>query len=77
MTSTTIVTMFFNLKNLRDASVQTRPQEFYVENGRETLKLKYNMVIFCDMSTYDFLKKIRDEEVDSKIIKRFIFYENF
>ncbi len=45
MTSTTIVTMFFNLKKLKDASMQTRPQEFYIENGRETLKLKYNMVI--------------------------------
>ena len=69
MTSTTIVTMFFNLKKLKDASMQTRPQEFYIENGRETLKLKYNMVIFCDLETYDFLKKIRDEEVDSNIIK--------
>ena len=50
--------LFFNLKNLKDASVQTRPQEFYIENGRETLKLKYPMVIFCDESTYEFLKKI-------------------
>jgi hypothetical protein len=68
--------MFFNLKNLRDASAQTRPQEFYIENGRETLKLKYNMVIFCDLSTYDFLKKIRDEEVDSKIIKTKYYVKN-
>ena len=55
-TKTVIVTMFFNLKKLKDASVQTRPQEFYIENGRETLKLQYPMVIFCDESTYDFLK---------------------
>jgi len=77
-----IVTMFFNLKNLKDASVQTRPQEFYIENGRETLKLKYPMIIFCDESTYEFLKKIRDEEVDSNIqteyvIKNFTEYEYY
>jgi hypothetical protein len=72
MTKSVIVTMFFNLKNLKDASAQTRPQEFYIENGRETLKLQYPMIIFCDESTYDFLKKIRDEEVDSSIITKYI-----
>jgi hypothetical protein len=46
MSNTTILTMFFNLKKLKDASLQTRPQEFYIENGRETLKLKYPMIIF-------------------------------
>ena len=82
MTKSVIVTMFFNLKNLKDASVQTRPQQFYIENGRETLKLKYPMVIFCDESTYEFLKKIRDEEVDSNIkteyiIKNFTEYDYY
>jgi len=76
MNSTTIITMFFNLKKLKDASLQTRPLEFYIENGRETLKLKYNMIIFCDESTYDFLKKIRDEEVDSNIIKTKYYIKN-
>jgi hypothetical protein len=69
MSNTTILTMFFNLKKLKDASLQTRPHEFYIENGRETLKLKYPMVIFCDKDSYDFLKKIRNEEVDSTLIK--------
>jgi hypothetical protein len=72
MTKSVIVTMFFNLKNLKDASAQTRPQEFYIENGRETLKLQYPMIIFCDESTYDFLKKIRDEEVNSNIMTKYI-----
>ena len=69
---TVIVTMFFNLKKLKDASVQTRPQEFYIENGRETLKLQYPMVIFCDEDTYEFLKKIRDEEVPNLIETKYI-----
>ena len=72
MSKTVIVTMFFNLKKLKDASVQTRPQEFYIENGRETLKLQYPMIIFCDESTYDFLKKIRDEEVTNLIETKYI-----
>lgn len=59
--------MFFNLKNLKDASDQTRSPDFYIENGRETLKLKYPMVVFCDESTYDFIKNIRDNEVDSTL----------
>ena len=67
-----IVTMFFNLKDLKDASVQTRPQEFYINNGRETLKLKYPMIIFCDESTHEFLKKIRDEEVGDLIQTEYI-----
>jgi len=74
---TTVLTMFFNLKQLKDASVQTRPQEFYIENGRETLKLQYPMIIFCDESTYDFLKKIRDEEVDSNLVKTEYIIKNF
>jgi hypothetical protein len=72
MSKTVIVTMFFNLKKLKDASLQTRPQEFYIENGRETLKLQYPMVIFCDELSYDFLKKIRDEEVNDSIQTEYI-----
>ena len=72
MSKTVIVTMFFNLKKLKDASLQTRPQEFYIENGRETLKLQYPMVIFCDELSYNFLKKIRDEEVNDSIQTEYI-----
>jgi len=67
LSKTTVVTMFFNLKRFKDASNLTRPLEFYVKNGVNTLKLKYPMVIFCDEDSVEFLKKIRDEEVDPKI----------
>ena len=77
MSTITILTMFFNLKKLKDASSLTRPQEFYIENGRETLKLKYPMVIFCDEDSYEFLKKIRDEEIDSNVIKTEYIIKNF
>ena len=68
MFKTTIVTMFFNLKRFNDASTLTRPLDFYIKNGVNTLKLKYPMVIFCDEDSVEFLKKIRDEEVDPEII---------
>lgn len=64
---TTVVTMFFNLKELRDASLQTRPVEFYVKNGVNTLKIKNPMIIFCDETTEPFLREIRDREVGETV----------
>ena len=59
---TTVVTMFFNLKEFPDASKDTRPFTFYLEHGRQTLGLKNPMVIFCDSATVEYIKPIRDEE---------------
>jgi len=66
MSKTTVVTMFYNLKNLKDSSNSTRPLDFYVENGKSTLRLAYPMVIFCDEETIDIIKKVRNE-VDASI----------
>jgi len=66
---TTVITMFFNLKNLKDTSKETRPIDFYIQNGKLTLQLQYPMVIFCDEDTQPILKEIRDTYVDSDIIK--------
>lgn len=71
MFKTTIVTMFYNLKNLADASNVTRPLEFYVENGKHTLSLAYPMVIFCDEETIDIIKKVRSK-VDPAIPTTYI-----
>ena len=62
---TTIVTMFFNLKKLKDTTTETRNMDFYIKNSMNVLRLKYPMVIFCSEETYIPLKKIRDTEVDS------------
>lgn len=56
---TTIVSMFFNLKKLPDATDNVRPPEFYVKNGKPTLDLPYPMVIFCDSETRPFLEGSR------------------
>ena len=56
----TIVTFYFNIKELKDSTDEVRPQSFYMEKGRDTLKLHYPMVIFCDEDNYKEIKKIRD-----------------
>lgn len=68
MFKTTIVTMFFNLKKLKDASSTTRPLDFYVKNGVHTLSLKYPMLIFCDEETVDIIKETRNNNVDQNAI---------
>jgi hypothetical protein len=64
MVKPTIVTMYFNLKELADSSKDTRPIEFYLTNGRGTLQLEYPMVLFCDSVTRPLLQALRDELVD-------------
>ena len=64
MAKPTIVTMYFNLKELSDATKETRPIEFYLTHGRGTLQLEYPMVIFCDSVTKPLLQSLRDELVN-------------
>lgn len=59
-TKTTIITMFFNMKKLKDSTELTRPFEFYIDNCKHVLNLNYPMVIFCDEDTFEPIKKIRD-----------------
>ena len=68
----TLVTFYFNLTTLPDATDAVRPQSFYMEKGRVTLKLKTPMVIFCDESTYPLLKAMRDEEVADQSLTQYI-----
>lgn len=69
---TTIVTFYFNLKNLKDATPSVRPQTFYMEKGRATLKLPYPMVVFCDEETHSYIKEIRDQEVKDESLTKYI-----
>jgi len=73
MQKTTIVTMLFDLKNLKDASPATRPLDFYLERCAPILRLPYPMVIFCDEVTQPFLKTIRDTEfTDSLSLTQYV-----
>jgi hypothetical protein len=77
MTKPTIVTMYFNLKNLPDSSKETRPIEFYTKNGRGTLQLPYPMILFCDSTTKPLLQSLRDELVDPEEVPTVYIDKNF
>ena len=57
---TTLVTMYFNLKNLPDATTVVRPESFYMEKGKAILEINSPMVIFCDNTTHSKIKEMRD-----------------
>jgi len=72
---TTIVTMYFNIKNLPDATDQVRPQSFYMEKGRATLALDFPMVIFCDDTCYTDIKALRGDRPTHYIVKSLLDYD--
>lgn len=77
---TTIVTMFFNLKKLKDQSTETRPIEFYLENGKTVLSLSHPMVIFCDEETVDVLRDMRNSLTNAPteyVVKNIVDYDYF
>jgi len=63
MYKSTIVSFYFDVKSLKDATHSVRPRSFYMEKGRATLKLPYPLIMFCDESTYEDIKQIREEEL--------------
>jgi len=69
---TTIVTFYFDIKNLKDSTADVRPPSFYMDKGRETLKLQHPMVIFCGENNYEEIKKIRDEYVSDKNLTNYM-----
>jgi hypothetical protein len=72
---TTIVTMYFNIKNLPDATESVRPKSFYMEKGRPTLTLNYPMIIFCDDTCYEDIKAIRGDRPTHYIVKSLLDYD--
>lgn len=69
---TTVITMFFDLKKLKDQSAETRPLEFYVKNGQATMALPYPMIIFCDEETYELTRSLREQAVDKTVPTEYI-----
>ena len=60
MHKTSLVTFFFNLKDLSDSTDETRPLEFYLEKGKPTLQINAPMYIFCDKTTRSHLEELRN-----------------
>lgn len=73
----TIVTMFFDLKSLPDASSQLRPVEFYLEKAKDVLSLDYPMVIFCDSNTKVKLETLRGSKQTHYIERNITEYDYF
>ncbi len=71
-----IVTMFFNLAKSPDASSATRPLEFYLRHGAPTLRLPYEMVIFCDEETKPLIEFMRGDHPTTYIVKSIFEYEH-
>jgi len=69
--------MYFNLKNLKDSSNDTRPPEFYLNHGRATLQMEAPMVIFCDEITQPLIKDIRDAHIDQTTYSTVYIVKNF
>jgi len=73
---TTVVTMFFGLRDFPDATPSIRPTEFYLDKGRATLALPYPMVVFCDEITKPLLEPLRPAEYPTTyIVKKLTDYE--
>jgi len=72
---TVIVTMYFNIKNLPDATDAVRPQSFYMEKGRATLELDFPMIVFCDYECYDDIKALRGDKPTQYMIKPLLEYD--
>ena len=77
MTSTTVVTMYFNIKNFKDATEAVRPRSFYMDKGRVTLKLLAPMIVYCDESCLEDIKAIRGNLPTEYVVKEITDYEFF
>lgn len=77
MPNSTIVTMFFDLKSLPDASSQLRPIEFYLEKAKDVLSLDYPMVLFCDSTTKPKLEVLRGSKSTHYVERNITDYDYF
>ena len=64
----TLVTAYFDLTKFDDASdaIRSRDSKYYLEHSMATLKLPYNLIIYCDEASKPLLQEIRDKNQSSK-----------
>jgi hypothetical protein len=67
----TLLTAYFNLTKCNDASksIKKRDKQYYLNYASSTLNLPYNMVIYCDIDSYQDLIKIRKPDNNKTIYK--------
>lgn len=71
---TTIVSFYFDITQLKDATNQIRPKSFYMEKGRQLLKLPYPMILFCDDITINEIKNMREQELGIEMANKLTHY---
>jgi hypothetical protein len=66
----TLVTAYFNLTKCYDASesINNRDENYYMSSAYSTLCLPYNLVIYCDEDSFEFIQKIRPTFLKDKTI---------
>jgi len=64
----TLVTAYFNLTKCPDASdaIKARDQNYYLQSSVSTLSLPNNLVIYCDVESYDLIYQIRPSYLRNK-----------
>lgn len=72
---TTIITMYFNIKDFPDATPQVRPKSFYMDKGRATLELEAPMVVYCDETCLEDIKVLRGDRPTEYIVKPLVEYD--
>jgi len=68
MNSWTVVTGYFDLTKMPDASpsIRARPSTHYLENAVATMNLDQNLVVFCEPDTLSALRSLRPPHLASK-----------
>jgi hypothetical protein len=61
MSKTTLVTAFFDISNLDDSNLNSRPLSFYLENGKYTLSQPFPMIILTSKNLRQIIEKLRNE----------------
>jgi len=66
----TLVTAYFNLTKQYDASteINKRGSDYYLSHSLSTLTLPYNLVIYCDESSVEEIKKLRPTYLENKTV---------
>lgn len=75
----TVVTGYFDLTRMPDASpsIRSRPFEHYLQHSTSTLMLDQNMVVFCEPHTYEYIRAKRPENLQSKTKYIVMNFEDF
>lgn len=53
------MTAYFDLTNSEDMNQEVRSKSYYMDRARGTMSCPYNLIVYCDSSTIDDLRRMR------------------